>query len=516
MRPIISIATVYLFLQASGGSAQSQVFYQQLPTGKYAVGFTIITLTDDTRIEKPEYNYLGEKNEGDRRKKVTIHLWYPAQAGTGSKGILYQDYCYNNQISSTKENLDTKEKQERLADKRRTIENWFGKVTDSIWTNLLNQQMLAVADASPLKQQFPLLVGMLRSLSTSLTNEMLASNGYVVAMVRETGQGSLATSGSDNLTDMRFAMTFLLNKGMIDGNRIGTFGFSGSGFAQVLLAMNDYRIKAVADIESGIYMDRLYQSLAASNFYQPANLSVPFLHIFSKDLSKQEIFLSDFENKTKFTTRYRLLLNQPALHHWDFAVEGYASCLFLNNRGDANQNIRRSFEISNLYLLNFFNAVLKDDAKAKTFMETKPTINNTSSALWDIYTFERSKRAPDVTEFEYIIRNKGINEAIAIAEKTLPGDTLSNINVGFTLNNLGYKFLNEKKYDYAIAIFKLNSKMHPEDPNLMDSLAEGYEVSGDKANMKKVSQWVFDMLNTKSSPTDFEKSLKDNAMKRLK
>lgn len=516
MRTLSFIALTLLLLQCRDSSGQSQVFYQQLPMGKFAVGFKIITLTDDTRIEKPEFNYLGEKNEGDRRRKITIHLWYPAQPGTGQKPLQYQDYCYNHLLSSTQEHPETRAKEEQLGNRRRSIENWFGKVKDSEWTNLLNQQMLAVADANPLKQPFPLLVGMLRSLSTSLTNEMLASNGYVVAMVNETGEGSFVTGAPDNLTDMRFAMTFLSNKGMIDGNSIGAFGFSGSGFAQVLLAMNDYRIKAVADIESGIYMDHLYSNFAASNFYQPTNLRVPFLHIFSRDLSKEEIFFSDFENKTKFTTRYRLLLNQPALHHWDFATEGYTSVLQLNNRKDSNQNIRRSFEISNKYLLYFFNATLKDDANAKSMLKNKPVFQNTSPGLWDISVLKETKPAPDVLEFEYIIRKKGINEAIAIAEKTLPGDSLSNMNVGFQLNNLGYRFLNEKNYESAIGVFKLNNRLHPEDPNFMDSLAEGYEVSGDVTNMKKISQSVVDMLNAKITPTDFEKSLKDNAMKRLK
>ena len=45
--------------------------------------------------------------------------------------------------------------------------------------------MLAQADAEPEKEKFPLLIGMLRPLSTSVTNEMLASNGYVVAMTIE-------------------------------------------------------------------------------------------------------------------------------------------------------------------------------------------------------------------------------------------------------------------------------------------------------------------------------------------
>ena len=197
--------------------------------------------------------------------------------------------------------------------------------------------MLAQADAEPLKEKFPLLIGMLRQLSTSVTNEMLASNGYIVAMINEQNSSSFSESALNEIPDMQFAIAYLEKNESVDEEKIGTFGFSGSGFSQVLFAMCDYRIKAVADIESGIYMDHLYQDFSASNYYQPSKLRVPFLHIFSIDLSKQEKYIDDLKNKTKFATRYRLLLNQPALHHWDFAAEGFTASIFLNNRGEQSR-----------------------------------------------------------------------------------------------------------------------------------------------------------------------------------
>src|SRR5436190_24164017 len=75
-------------------SAQTNAIYEQLPVGKYSVGFKIFTLTDDSRITKPEFNYLGEKNEGDRRRKITIHLWYPAETTSTATRLKYEDYCY--------------------------------------------------------------------------------------------------------------------------------------------------------------------------------------------------------------------------------------------------------------------------------------------------------------------------------------------------------------------------------------------------------------------------------------
>ena len=492
---------------------QANLIYKELPVGKYAVGFQIFTLTDDTRIVQPEFNYLGEKTEGDRRKKITVHLWYPAIAG--HKKLRYEDYCYNSILKTTNETIDANQKSGQINGKRRSVEGWFGKTTDDDWKKLLETPMLAYDDAMPLKEKFPLLIGMLRPLSTSVTNEVLASNGYVVAMIYQDNFASFALATIDAIPDMRMIISHLEKIGRIDPARIGTFGFSGSGFSQVLFAMNDYKIKAVADIESGIYMDNLFQNFSNSNYYMPAKLRVPFLHIFSRDLSKQEKFIDEFEHKTKFAKRYRLLLKQPALHHWDFASEGYTAAVFLNNRGDQKENIRQSFEIATYYLLHFFNAQLKNDKHSIAFLSSKPALGTRLPSLWDISILNASKPAPDRTEFEYIVRTKGVDEAISIVRNTIKEDTLTNLLQWFTLNGLGYNFLNEKKYKEAIEIFKLNTELHPTDPNLFDSLAEGYETSGDKEKARTTSGIVMELLSRKISLTDAEKGLKQNAEKRL-
>ena len=66
---IATMTAFFLFL-ATSVCGQKNPVYENLPVGKYPVGFKIFTLTDDSRIVKPENNYLGEKNEDDRRKKL--------------------------------------------------------------------------------------------------------------------------------------------------------------------------------------------------------------------------------------------------------------------------------------------------------------------------------------------------------------------------------------------------------------------------------------------------------------
>jgi len=514
MRLSFSLSLIIIIAINVNLSAQKNIIYENLPIGKYAVGFKVITIVDDSRVAKPEYNYLGMKNEGDRRRRITIQLWYPSKANSGKRKLAYGDYCYNNLFKTSDEVIDTNQKNQQFVTFRRSVEGWFGRTTDEAWDKLIRYPMLAEMEAEPVNEKFPLLIGMLRPLSTSVINELLASNGYVVAMINSEGSSSFSESALENIPDMQFVISYLSKNENINDD-IGSFGFSGSGFSQVLFAMSDYRVKALADIESGIYMEGLFQALSASNYYNPAKLRVPFLHIFSHDLSLQEKYIDEFEKKAKFAKRYRLILNQPKLHHWDFAAEGYTSCIFLNNRGTAGNNTRQSFEIASTYLLNFFNSELKKDSLSSHFLLDKSSLQKNSPSLWDITVYDPIKPAPDRDDFEYIIRKKGIKEALEIMTDALKNDSSSNIMQWYVLNRLGYKFLNEGKYEEAIGIFKLNTELHPDDANLFDSLAEGYERSGDKENMKKTTSIIIDILNKKPTLTGAEKNLKQNAEKRL-
>lgn len=47
------------------------------------------------------------------------------------------------------------------------------------------------------------------------------------------------------------------------------------------------------------------------------------------------------------------------------------------------------------------------------------------------------------------------------------------------MNRLGYKYFGEEKYEDAIAVFILNTKLHPTSSNVYDSLGQAYLVSGD-------------------------------------
>jgi hypothetical protein len=145
--------------------------------------------------------------------------------------------------------ISDKQKEAEINSARRSVEGWFGKTDDDAWKKLVTTNMLAEMNAVPLEEKFPLLIGALRPLSTTITNELLASNGFVVAMVKVENSSSFAEAALSDIPDMRFAIVELDKNKNIDTEKIGTFGFSGSGFTQVLFAMNDYRIKQLLTLK---------------------------------------------------------------------------------------------------------------------------------------------------------------------------------------------------------------------------------------------------------------------------
>jgi len=72
-----------------------------------------------------------------------------------------------------------------------------------------------------------------------------------------------------------------------------------------------------------------------------------------------------------------------------------------------------------------------------------------------------------------------IEEAISLYRKIKnenPDDYYISEN---RFNNLGYKYMGQKKYDQALAILKLNVEFYPESSNVYDSLAEAYMNIGE-------------------------------------
>lgn len=100
--------------------------------------------------------------------------------------------------------------------------------------------------------------------------------------------------------------------------------------------------------------------------------------------------------------------------------------------------------------------------------------NGSLLALWSDWTGAESARSA----LEAAIEEKGAKAAVAelTAERSKGTDKYYFLEGEF--NQLGYRYLNEEKYEDAIAVFAMNVDMYPESWNVYDSLGEAYMKSG--------------------------------------
>ena len=86
-----SVLVAILVQCASAALAQSPRLFGELEAGPYAVGFRVIALTDPSRPSGPKLDANGRPADGDRARRLAIHVWYPAAASRGD-GMAMREY----------------------------------------------------------------------------------------------------------------------------------------------------------------------------------------------------------------------------------------------------------------------------------------------------------------------------------------------------------------------------------------------------------------------------------------
>lgn len=502
--------------QSTPAGAAPPVFGDLKP-GKYAVGFRLIHLKDPTRPTRPKRDYFGTLDNTDRARPVDLHVWYPATEAGGSP-MTFEQYIYAADFGSPNEAT----RRQQRDGKRQFLATNFGQFGDADWQRLLASPMLARRDAREAPGKFPLLLGNLRPLSTSITNEYLASHGYVVVMIESLGPppGTLpAIFMEDMYKDLEFAYGQTRAMANVDQSITGTLGFSGSGFAQIVYAMRTREVDAVVDLESGFFMKGgLYDMLKSSLGYDVKAFRAPFLHTFSVPLSKEESAgIGDFE-AMRYSTRYRYLVDAPQIHHWDFATEGMAASTVLGLRPASATLLRKAFEMTNLYVLNFYNAYLKGDADGLAFLRRDPKANGAPENKVTITEKPAVKAPPSEAEFLGILRRPGgVTQGVTLyreTKKSTPDVRLFQENA---VNNLGYEFLRLNRIKEAIEVFKLNVEAFPESVNVYDSLADAYEADGNKLDAIRLTEKTIEMLDRDNRLTEERKtSIRQSATDKLR
>ena len=497
----VSVLLLIVFIPATLSaqtSPQTSSLFGELKPGQYGVGFTKIQLKDPTRSDLPKRDRAGKIETADRAHKIEVHIWYPAAASASAHSMTFADYMFSHLPSSA----DERARQKEEADFRNFL-GQFGNISDSAWATLKETRLLAQRNATPASSRFPLIIGQLRPLSTTLTNEYLTSHGYVVAMV--SGQSPQTRDGGPGLEaalrDMEFAIPELRKLPYVDPAALAVLGFSGSGFSQVLLAMRHPDIDAVCDLESAIFDDRLMWPLFRGWGFDVTAMRVPFLHTYSVPLSARENRISDFE-KMRYSTRHHYLVDAPQIHHWDFATEGMAASSVLKLRGDNATRLRQAFETTNRYVLAFFNAYVKHDNAELAFLRKDPAANGAPAGLATIRELPAVEPAPTLDEFIALITSQGITQAIKLYETAKKVDPEADLFRETTLNQIGNQLVRNQRHKEGIEIYKLCLEAYPKSSRATYNLGYAYEAIGEKKVALEYFERCLQLVSDDPNQTD--------------
>ncbi|CAM3087510.1 serine hydrolase [Flavobacterium frigoris] len=122
-----------------------------------------------------------------------------------------------------------------------------------------------------------------------------------------------------------------------------------------------------------------------------------------------------------------------------------------------------------IWLTNAGNAVLKDEINVaiENILASKPY------------------KTPKITVFSELqkaLQTNSVNDAIAIASKSIKANPNQFVMDDAAINELGYKYLNENKLADVFSIFKFNLELNPNSSNVYDSLGEIYLLQKDTVN----------------------------------
>ena len=481
-----------------------------LVRGPHDVGFTRMRLADPTRPARPKRDV--EAADETRARRIDVHVWYPAAPASAARSMTFADA-----MVAHLEDRAPEDRTRREADVRRFL-GQFGAITDEAWTRLRETPLLARRGAAAAAGRFPLIIGSLRPLSTAITNEYLASHGFVVAMVdgEDTPEAADPGAGLDvDYRDMEFAIPELRKLPYVHGARLGALGFSGAGFSQLLLAMRHPDVDAVCDLESAIFDERMMYPLHRGWGYSTSALRVPFLHTYSVPLSKMESRIADFE-AMRYSTRYRYLVDAPGIHHWDFATEGMAASAVLGIRGANGPALQQAFETTNRYVLHFFKAYVNKDHEALAFLRREPQANGVPAGLATIREYPGIAPAPTPDGLLATVEREGIEAAMRALEDARKVDPQADVFREATLNRLGYRLLRGNRGRDSVPVFRKIVEWYPGSSNGYDSLAEALETLGERQQAIDVTRQALEVLARQQLTDDQRTQMADILQARLK
>lgn len=472
-----------LALLCTSFCAHAQFTFSSEP-GPFRVGFRVVQQYDTARTYKGKVDSVtGLPNQGVLSRPVQTLVWYPTTAtGSAMRVIDYKS------TSTTEDGFDHSPAliQTRMTQIQNNAIRKLGKPRADA---ALAQRMLAVRDVQPAGGRFPVVIYAPGAGGNADENadmcEFLASHGYLVLASTSMAAHSLSFDTdhgevSPQERDISFLIGYAQSLPQADMQHVGVIGFSWGGLAGMSATSKDNRITALVGLDASFrYFPQFVKQIA------PEQIAVPLLFVSAKAKSIEKLTKDHFDttfslmNEMRYSDVYRILA-EPLKHGW-MTSDGvrFDPDSEFTDYSRAEVSVAHSWVMR--YVRQFLDAHLKNKPTGLAFLAKTPVENGVPAHLFAPETQRANGTPPSREAFAAALAKRGFSNAFTLYQEFRKSSATFELAPN-SLNGWGYALLvDHKNPEAAVAIFKLATELYPDDWNTFDSLAEAYEVNGNKA-----------------------------------
>jgi dienelactone hydrolase len=285
--------------------------------------------------------------------------------------------------------------------------------------------------------------------------------------------------------DISFLIGYARTLPQADLSHVAVAGFSWGGISNLFAAARDSRIGALVSLDgSARYFPKL---VADSGYVHPNEITIPVLFFRQGGMS-----LEDAGRGKQFTEAPNVLndlthadlynIHMYWMYHGDFSSTFQRNPDYWKNKRDVDYSrsaANESYGWVARYVLNFLNAYFKQDAGAQEFLKRTPVENGAPVHLFNVDYRPASGFAPTMVAFRAEVGKRGFDHlndvytAFKAANPDFKLDEQTMVSWGFALGWFEH-------FPEAIAIFKFDTVLFPDQAYIYDDLADAYAKNGQK------------------------------------
>lgn len=385
-RPLLSLFILTLFLSCTQEEpAGNYPIMGNLALGKHPVGYKTLFVYDQSQVGIPYSDWKGKlypNHNPSLGRQHQINIWYPAQAGTGTR-IKYEHYVH---LAGRHTSFEETDSSKRFGEQLFT--NWtndlgangaFGKEQVEM---LMELEVSSRLDARPTEGNFPVIVIPNEShpVQHSITAEFLASQGYVVVGFAPKGRFSsgleISAIGLEKgVDDLEFVLGEVSKLPFANMDQVALAANAiYSSICAAAVARNQ-KLRALISLEGGLPSEFEQRLLRESVFYEAERIRTPMLIMYSPHPAIDPEYISHLTYAKRYFARFPTMSEFVALNY------GMFDSMIPNIIGKHEGGAQVGYETMNRLMLRFLNKHLKmsvTDVFANDFMEsTQNTIDTT-------------------------------------------------------------------------------------------------------------------------------------------